>query len=112
MQTCQRPEFTTTLETWVDVPGEATPSVPLLRVVGENPSGGNLRVSYGLPSGGPVRLEVFDVQGRRVAMLANAFASAGWHEIQWNGRAVASGLYFMRLSSRYGVLLRKAIIAR
>jgi hypothetical protein len=97
---------TTTLESWVEVPGEATPSVAMLRVAGENPSGGTLHVSYGLPSGGPVRLEVFDVQGRKVAVLADAFASAGWHEIQWNGRgdggsSVASGLYLLRLSSRY-----------
>jgi len=113
----ERSGETTALESWVEVPGEATPSIAMLRVAGENPSGGNLRVSYALPSGGPVRLEVFDVQGRRVAVLANAFASSGWHEIEWNGRAdrgaaVASGLYLMRLSSRYGVLLRKAIIAR
>jgi hypothetical protein len=108
---------TTTLTSWVEVPGEATPSVAVLRVAGENPSGGTLHVSYGLPSGGSVRLEVFDVQGRKVAVLANAFASAGWHEIQWNGRgdqgsSVASGLYLLRLSSRYGILLRKATIAR
>jgi hypothetical protein len=69
-------------------------------------------VSYGLPSGGPIRLEVFDVQGRRVAVAASGFASAGWHEARWTTRDQASGVYFLRLTSREGVLLRKAVIAR
>lgn len=49
----------------------------------------------------PVRLDVFDVAGRRVATLVNEIRSPGDHQVRWDGRdaqgrAVASGVYFAR----------------
>jgi endonuclease/exonuclease/phosphatase family metal-dependent hydrolase len=50
-----------------------------------------------------VRLEVFDLNGRRVSALASGAFAPGRYAFQWNGRdahggTLGSGLYFVRLS--------------
>jgi hypothetical protein len=50
-----------------------------------------------------VRLEVFDLNGRRVAALAQGDFAPGRYAFQWGGRdaigsALGSGLYFVRLT--------------
>jgi hypothetical protein len=52
----------------------------------------------------PVRLDVFDVAGRRVATLVDDVRAPGDYRVQWDGRdragrAVASGVYFARFST-------------
>jgi hypothetical protein len=68
-----------------------------------NPASGASSFRFSLPVGGPVRLELFDVSGRRVRELAKQEMSAGIHELSWDGRDAdgvhaASGVYFARLS--------------
>ncbi|MGH2571296.1 MAG: hypothetical protein ACRDGR_08730, partial [bacterium] len=48
-----------------------------------NPSWSGARVSYALPHAGPVRIDVFDVAGRRVACLQEGWREAGAHELTW-----------------------------
>ncbi len=50
----------------------------------------------------PVKLEIFDMLGRKIATLVNRRQPAGHYEIQWDGRndagqPVASGTYLYRL---------------
>jgi flagellar hook assembly protein FlgD len=50
-----------------------------------------------------VDLAVYDVAGRRVASIMNTQMGRGLHNVSWNGRdqagrALASGVYFVRLS--------------
>ncbi|MEW5702761.1 MAG: T9SS type A sorting domain-containing protein [Candidatus Zixiibacteriota bacterium] len=67
-----------------------------------NPFNAATTITYSLADDGPVRLDVFDVLGRRVTTLVDRFESAGPHEVSWTGRdergqTVASGMYFYRL---------------
>jgi hypothetical protein len=60
------------------------------------------RIAYRLPAAGSVRLEVFDLQGRRVRVLAEGPHPAGRHEAVWDlrdgtGRRVAAGAYFVQI---------------
>jgi hypothetical protein len=52
----------------------------------------------------PVRLEVFDVAGRRIATLVDEAHAPGQYTVHWDGRdefgrEVASGVYFARFHS-------------
>jgi flagellar hook assembly protein FlgD len=52
--------------------------------------------------GAKLRIDVFDVAGRRVRSLVDQTASQGQAQIEWNlldnsGRRVASGLYMVRV---------------
>jgi hypothetical protein len=55
-----------------------------------------------LPTAGHVRVEIFNVQGRRVRTLADRFVAAGSLDLDWNerddqGSSVPAGVYFYRI---------------
>ncbi len=67
-----------------------------------NPFNPTTTIAFDLPEATDVRLEVYDMMGRRVATLVNGNMSAGRYEAVWNARAdngaaVASGVYIYRL---------------
>ena len=67
-----------------------------------NPFNPRVSVALGLPRAARVELAVYDVRGRRVARLVDGMLAAGRHEVSWTGdddrgRAVASGVYMVRL---------------
>jgi len=66
-----------------------------------NPFNPTTTITYQLPQVCDVRLEVFDVMGRSVAVLVNEKQSAGTHSVLLNATqfSLASGVYFYRLSA-------------
>jgi len=61
-------------------------------------------IRFALPVASRVRLEVYDLLGRKVRTLANTFYPPGEHQVEWNRRtadgALASpGLYFYRIDA-------------
>jgi hypothetical protein len=64
---------------------------------------GRTTLRFALEHADVVRLEVFDVAGRRVAMLIDGARGAGEHEIAWDGGedggTARPGLYFARLQT-------------
>ena len=85
-------------------PEEEPPAALALAQNYPNPFAGTTRIAFEVPFGerGPVRLSVFDIQGRRVATLTHRPLPPGRHEVIWNGHAedgrpLASGLYLYRI---------------
>ena len=69
-----------------------------------NPAGTSTLIRFDLPAESMVRLEVFDLLGRRVATLADRSFPAGRHEAHWNlhdpgGAAARPGVYIYRLTA-------------
>jgi len=69
-----------------------------------NPFNGVTRISYQLPEGGEVRLEIYDVLGQRVRVVLDGWQEAGYHGVEWDGRdaegtQVSSGLYIYRFEA-------------
>jgi len=81
-----------------------------------NPFVGSTTLAYSLPSaGGEVKIEVFDVTGRVVTVLADERQSGGEHVVNWtgcdaSGRKLSSGVYFCRLASEGRELTRKMLL--
>ena len=68
-----------------------------------NPFNPSTLIPYQLSAPSPVRLEVFNVLGQRVATLVDGQQGAGAYVARWDGtdaagRAAASGVYFYRLT--------------
>ncbi len=83
--------------------GEPIPGALMLGSGAPNPFGASMQIKYTLPERGHVRLAVYDVAGREVALLRDGMEDAGLHLVVWDGRGVrgakvASGVYFARLS--------------
>ncbi|NNE43907.1 MAG: hypothetical protein HKN12_06845, partial [Gemmatimonadetes bacterium] len=82
-----------------------------------NPFGAGTVAELALPAPASVFLEVLDVAGRRIRLLADERLDAGVHRMAWDGRdssgrAVANGVYFFRLRSGGEVLTSKAVRIR
>ncbi len=72
-----------------------------------NPFGAETAVSFQLPQAANATVGVYDLLGRRVRLLLQGPSAAGVRTIRWNGeddagRAVASGVYFLRLETPAG----------
>jgi hypothetical protein len=94
----------------------ASPVALSLAPAAPNPFRAATELRFSLPRSERVSLEIFDVTGRRVARpVAGELLPAGPHGVLWDGRdaagrAVASGVYFLRLSA--GRELRTAKLLR
>ncbi|MEN8007892.1 MAG: metallophosphoesterase [Candidatus Krumholzibacteriota bacterium] len=82
-----------------------------------NPFNPATDVKYHLPVDGSVRLAVYDMKGRQVAVLVDQVLLAGDHAAHWNGRDKSgrdapSGVYFLRLSIPGQERTRKMVLAR
>ncbi|MBU1698879.1 MAG: choice-of-anchor D domain-containing protein, partial [Candidatus Eisenbacteria bacterium] len=67
-----------------------------------NPIRGSTMIEFALPAEGLVRLEVYDISGKKIRSLINRVENAGRYTSVWDGRdssgePVASGIYFYRL---------------
>ena len=89
----------------------------MLSDVHPNPMRTSTTVAFALTRGGPVSLDVVDVQGRRVRELVQGVRAAGEHRIDWDGRdddghAMRAGVYFLRLHAEDRSLNRKVVVMR
>ena len=64
-----------------------------------NPFNPQIVICFSLPREQEMRLCVFDLAGREVAVPAMGRLARGWHEVTWNAEGVASGSYVARLES-------------
>ena len=58
------------------------------------------------------RLEVYDVLGRRVAVLVDGMLPLGAYSVSFDGSGLASGMYLYRLESEGKVLQRKMMLVK
>ncbi len=56
-----------------------------------------MRIGYGLSAPGAVRLVIYDVMGREVAVLVDGMRPAGSHDATWDASGLSAGVYLYRL---------------
>ncbi len=77
-----------------------------------NPFNPSTIIKYSVPRQVRVRLEVFDMLGRRAAMLVDGTVKAGEHKITFNGSDLSSGIYIYRLTAPEKILSGKMILLK
>ena len=82
-----------------------------------NPFNPRTTIEFTLVNEGRVKLAVYDLLGRKVAVLIDDYRPAGPGSVTWDGRdtygsTVASGVYIARLETADGVQTRKLVVAR
>ncbi len=64
-----------------------------------NPFNPVTTITYRLIKDINVRLEIYDLTGRKVATLVDQFQPRGQYSVEWNGADMASGVYFYRFTA-------------
>jgi len=82
-----------------------------------NPFNPETKVEYMLKEGGRVRISVFDVLGREIAVLVDDDMPSGVFRTTWNASGMPSGIYVYRmtsveLSGQRNEITRKMVLTR
>lgn len=77
-----------------------------------NPFNPATEIRFGLPGSDHVRLQVFDLAGRLVALVAEGYYAPGIHHVRFDASALASGLYLYRLQAGDQQMTRKFMIVK
>lgn len=69
-------------------------------------------IRYQLPTKTLATLKIFDVLGKEVSVLVNEENEAGFHQVEFNGTGLASGVYFYVLQTGNFVKTKKFILMK
>jgi hypothetical protein len=86
------------------------PETYALLPVSPNPLRSHARVPLWVPSAGYVRVAVYDLLGREVAVLVDGPVSAGRHEAAFEAGGLASGVYVVVLEAEGAVQGRQKVL--
>jgi hypothetical protein len=86
----------------VKVPDDITITPTEFKLLGNYPNPFNpaTNIMFTMPQRGTVILKVYDIVGRRVALLNIGEYEAGYHEYQFNANNLSSGIYFYQLEMK------------
>lgn len=77
-----------------------------------NPFNPSTSIEYELQQRERVKLSVFDMAGREVAVLVNAVKPAGRHQISWDASGASSGIYVYSLETKSHRATRKMTLIK
>ncbi len=77
-----------------------------------NPFNPLTRIAFNLPVAGPVRLVVYDIQGRVVATLLDGVIGSGSQEVQFDGTGLPSGVYMYIIQSGTHTATKKMVLLK
>ncbi len=93
---------------------EERPARPVLHLsrAGLSPFLPESVIRYEVPRAVPVELGIFDITGRRIALLVDAMQPAGAYAVGWDTRRLDSGVYFARLQAGRDHRVAKLVLCR
>lgn len=87
---------------FVSVPSANTVIVPSDYILNQNypnPFNPKTQIEFALPHKSRISLSVFNSTGRMVGVLTSGMFEAGFHQVEFDGSDLSSGLYFVNLRS-------------
>jgi hypothetical protein len=107
------PDVAIPVLTSIDEPSENDlPSGVTLYPAYPNPFNPATTIRYRLDKSQQVRLRLFDLLGRQVALLADGMMPAGEHAVQFEAGQLASGVYIYRLETGSRMLTQKMVLLK
>ncbi len=91
---------------------ENKPSDFILHQNYPNPFNPSTQISFELPKASSVEVKVFDAKGSLIQTLVNERLNSGSHFYTFNADGLASGIYFYTISSEFGTLSKRMILAK
>ncbi|OYD17165.1 hypothetical protein CH333_01710 [candidate division WOR-3 bacterium JGI_Cruoil_03_44_89] len=82
-----------------------------LKILGSNPIGSKVLISFSIPERAKVKLSVYDLSGRLVNRLADGVFAHGIHKVAWKP-VLSNGVYFIRLEGGGREVTKKVVLLR
>ncbi len=106
-----------TVQAVIDVRNEpaAAGMLPQVYTLGQNypnPFNPLTVIKYQLPRSDQVKLSVYDILGRELKVLVNKEQQAGYYQVEFDARNLASGIYIYSLQTGRFVSVKKMIVIR
>lgn len=77
-----------------------------------NPFNNRTTIPFAIAETSEVHIELFDVMGRKVKTLVSDSVEEGFHEVQFNAGALASGVYLYRMKAGTEEFVRKLTLIK
>jgi hypothetical protein len=77
-----------------------------------NPSNPKSKINFEIPYDGRVTLKVYDILGKEVMTLIDDEIKADYYSIEFDGSALASGVYFYRIASLNYTAVKKMVLVK
>jgi len=77
-----------------------------------NPFNPSTTIAFSMAAESRVTLTVFDILGRQMDVLVDKRLAAGRYIVQWSPRELASGIYFVRMTTESYQSVKKLILMR
>jgi hypothetical protein len=88
-----------------------------LRAPYPNPFNPKTELRFSMDDDGPVRLSIYDILGREIAVLVDGHMDAGTHKVVWEGKdargkSVSSGVYFAKFRALGQSSTQKLVLSK
>jgi photosystem II stability/assembly factor-like uncharacterized protein len=77
-----------------------------------NPFNPSTLISFDLPKESKVKLTVFDIMGKEVAVLSDGNRNPGHHEVVWDAAAYSSGVYFYKIEAGSFIETKRMVLVK
>jgi hypothetical protein len=77
-----------------------------------NPFKATTTLQVNLPEDGDANLAIFDLRGRKVAVLLSGNLQAGFRQVAWNAEGMPNGIYIARLKFKGSTKTVKMVLAK
>jgi hypothetical protein len=77
-----------------------------------NPFNASTTLRYELPQQAQVKLNIYDILGRKVTTIEDGLLPAGYYQVLWKANAAASGIYFYRLQAGDYISTKKMLLVK
>ena len=98
--------------TGIDNPSQPVPKQFILRQNYPNPFNPLTAIDFSIARPSRVKVVIYDITGKEVALLINGKIEAGAYTVQWNASEQASGIYIAKLVTNHSVQARKMILLK
>ena len=75
-----------------------------------NPCVASTRITFSLPEGGDAQIELYDVSGRKIAVLLSRKMEAGTHHLDFHPGGLENGTYILHMRFEAHLIRKKLII--
>lgn len=77
-----------------------------------NPFNPTTTIEFNIPQSSKVKLIIYDIMGREIALLVNKQLNAGSYEVEWDAGNFSSGVYLFQIQAEQFAATRKMILLK